>query len=415
MNPDNNIEKKLEDLANNIGSDDKLVEKVMKQIDASDSPEKHEPMQKIRRIVMNRYSKLAAILAIFMGLAIWSQMGGEVIPSAYALHDSLEAYNSIKWLYVKESHPVGNQTRTSETWLQCDDYGNIIRLRFQTPYCGEPIGSLAIAGSFDSFDAWIQRYNTHLTGYGNPSEIFGFDITELDPKTLLEKLIQQEKAEQIILDFNESTPKNEPRIVTITYPQGSLSQNWKKVLYVDRATNLISKIEKFQKRNDQFILKKTHEFSGYNDQIDLSMFTFDDELPDNVKTIDMSAVEVGLEQGDMTDEEVAAEIVRQFFEAAMTNDFERAGQLYLAAPDYMVKNAFMGANILEISSIGPAYPDTDPDSKAMFCPAKAILEIGGEHYELTANWMKVNVAEETSKTWVICGSSITVKPIAGVN
>jgi len=365
-----------------------------------------------RIIMKSTITKLAAAAVIIIAAGIFLYTTNTIVPAAYALQDTIEAYNSIRWLHIDQSAPVGEQIWTSEFWFECDEYGNVNRMRYQTPYCGDAIGSMAIVGNFDESQVWLAGHNLLLVGYGNPSSMAGFDVTIIDPKILFERLKQQEDAGQIILDVNETTLKNEPIIVTVTYPAESLSVDWKKVFYIDKSTCLVTKSEKFQKRDGKFQLVNTYEFSGYNDEIDPAMFSFDGELPDDITTIDMSDIEAGLEQGDMTDEEVATEITRQFYEAVIAKDFTRAGQLYLAAPDFLVEKAFMGANVIEITSVGQVYPDSDPDSNKMICHCKLLIEFGGQLYNSNAQ-MFVYRIDENPRLWVIGGSSVNVSPVSG--
>jgi hypothetical protein len=200
----------------------------------------------------------------------------------------------------------------------------------------------------------------------------------------------------------------------VTYPAGSLSENWKKVFYIDQGTKLVKKIEKFELRNEQYQHFVTSEFFDYNQQIDPAMFNFEGEIPADATVIDMSDVERGLLQDDMTDEEAATETVLQFFEAVIAKDFTRAGQLYSGAPDFLIEQIYMGTNKLEITSIQPAQPETNPDSKAFFCSCKVLSESGGHFYELNAHMVVRQVSTETEpRRWSIFGSSFWSSPPSG--
>ena len=418
MKATDNIEKLIKKLRYKASAEahDRILGNVMQALEKKEKqkPAAVEP-DIWRKIMKSKVAKLAAAAVIIIAAGIFLYTGNNLVPAVYALQDTIEAYNSIGSLHIKESETIGQETRTSETWLECDMYGNINRIRFQTPYCGEPVGSLTIVGIHDQSQAWLARHNLYLVGYGNPSGVMGLDVSQIEPKGLVERLYQQEELGEIVLDINEPMQKNKPILVTVTYPEGSLSENWKKVLYIDQATKLVKKIEKFELRNDEYQHVATYEFLDYNQEIDPAMFSLEGELPADATVVDMTDVEAGLLQGDMTDEEVATEITRQFFEAAIAKDFFKAGQLYLGAPDFLVEQAFMGANLLEITSIEPAQPATDPDSKAMICSCKVLLEFDGQYYELNASMMRVNQisTEPEPRCWVIAGLSASVNPPSG--
>ena len=391
MNHADDIYKLIEELKLKASAelDRKVHDDISRALAKSEKTESARAEPNIWRSIMkSRITKLAAAAVIIIAAGIFVYTTNNIVPTAYALQDTIKAYNSVSSLHIKGSATIGPETRTSETWLECDVHGNINRIRFHTPYCGEPVGSLTIVGSYDQSQAWLARHNLHLVGYGNPSGVLGFEVSQIDPKGLVERLYQQEELGEIILDVNEPMQKNKPILVTVTYPEGSLSENWKKVLYIDQATKLVKKIDKFELRDGQYQHVYTTEISDYNQEIDPMMFSLEGELPADATVVDMTDVEAGLLQGNMTDEEVATEITRQFFEAAIAKDFFKAGQLYLGAPDFLVEQAFMGANLLKITSIEPAQPATDPDSKAMICSCKVLLEFDGQYYELNASIVK---------------------------
>jgi hypothetical protein len=412
MTLEDKLERELEELGSTIRPNEKLVNAVMSRIEEQGSAKHRGQALLIRRIIMNRFTKLAAAAAIITGIVIWAQMGGPVIPKAYALQQSLDAYNSILWLHVKSSSD--DKYGYSDTWLQYDEQGDVVRMRFQNPHLGDSIGSMVVVNNYDKSQVWLSKFNLHITGYGKTDPAFGFDVSTIEPRYLLERLYQQAEQGEIIFDINEPAQKNEPIAVTITYPEDNRSHEYKKVLYVDQATKLVTSIEKFKFENGTYQHKKTLEFFDYNQQIDPMMFSLDGEVSDNAMVIEMPEdAEAGLLQGNMTDEEITVEVIRQFFEAIIAKDYDKAGLLFLGAPGFMIEQTFMGANVLEITDIGQPYPDPDPDSDAMFCSCKALAEVNGELYEVDNKWMKVQRFDKDSGRWMLAGNWATVNPASG--
>ncbi len=365
----------------------------------------------IWRIIMKSpITKIAtAVIILTAGVFLYTNF---MVSNVYVLQDTVKAYNSISSLHIKEDIiPMG---WIKETWLECDKDGNINRIRFNTPYCGEPIGSLTIIGNRNQAEAWLGRHNLHLVGYSGPNGILGFDISQVDPKELIAKLYKQHEQKEIILDVNEPRDKNKPIVVTVNYPEGSISENWEKIFYIDQVTNLVKKIEKYESVNGIYQNVTSTEFSDYNLSINPSMFSFEEELPDDAFVLDVANVQAGLLQGNMTDEEVVEEITRQFFEAAIAGDFSRAGQLYLGAPGDLIEQAFMGTIPLEIISIGPAMQETDPDSKEYVCSCKVLIRINGQYHELDVSMVKVAQIsnEQEPRRWIIIGSSYNINPLS---
>ncbi|MHC4585606.1 MAG: hypothetical protein ACYS3N_13825 [Planctomycetota bacterium] len=357
----------------------------------------------IWRILMkSRMTKLAAAAVIIIALYIFLQFPSG---AAYALQDTIDAYNSIRWLHINQSARDSTETRT-ELWLGCDQYGNVTKMRLESDNAGDSVGSLILAGGSDGTEVWLPKHNLHIVGYGDASIMLGFNASELDPKFLIENLLEAQDRNEAIVDIDEPDQKTEPITVTVTYPQSSRSENWKKVFYIDQADKLVKKIEKYELQDHV----KTLRFSDYNQPIDQMMFTLTGDVPADAQVADVTDVEAGLLQGDMTDEQVAVEITRQFFEAVIAKNYYRAGQLYLAAPDFLVEKSFMGANMVKIISLGAAHPDPDPDSDSMICSCKALAEFGGQYYDVDAWKVKVQLVDEDTNCWLISGTSITASP-----
>jgi len=281
-------------------------------------------------------------------------------------------------------------------------------MRLDSDNAGDSVGPLIIAGNSDSSEAWLPKYDLHLTGYGDASILLGFNVSELGPKRLIERLLAQQDRGEVIVDIDEPGRKKKPIVVTVTYPQGSLSENWKKVFYIDQSTKLVTRIDKYKLKEQEFQHINTLKLCDYNQPIKEEKFNLDNVVPAYAKTIDMTEVEAGFLQGDMTDEQVVVEITTQFFEAAIAKDFNRAGQLYLGAPGFLVKDQFLGANLLEILSVGPAYPASDPDSDAMLCSCRVLAEFGGQYYEIDTSMVKV--ITDGDGGWIISGSATCVNP-----
>ena len=362
-----------------------------------------------RTIMKSRTSKLATVAVIILTTGIFLYTTNNMVSDAYALQDTIEAYNAIRSLHIKMSSTP--YPGTSQIWLECDSYGNISGIRYQAPDHG--FGSLTIVENNGKSEAWLPRLNVHLTGYRNLGAVLGVDVSQVDPKGLVERLYQQEMLGEVILDVSEPMQKDKPIEISVTYPKGSLSENWKKALYVDQGTKLVKKIDKFEFRDEQYQHVSTIESFDYNQQIDPAMFSLEGEIPSDAKVIDMAGVEVGLLQGNMTDQEAATETTRQFFEAAVAKDYTRLGQLFLTGPAFLTKQVFEGINQIEIISIEPAKPKTDPDKKGFLCSGKIMFKSGGLFYEL--NLFKVHVGQinraSEPNRWMITGFAVNTYPL----
>ena len=124
--------------------------------------------------------------------------------------------------------------------------------------------------------------------------------------------------------------------------------------------------------------------------------------------IDLSE-EVGLAQGDMTDEEIAKEVTSQALQAFIAKDFNKTGQLFWGVPGFFIEK-WLGVNVLKkIISVGPVHRDPDPDLNLMMCSCKLILEFDGQYYETNMKMYTVPVSGQPGR-WMICRMFGSSKP-----
>lgn len=393
-----NQEKELEHMSTRITNN--LHEKENKTIEALHTL----PKAKHVHLPLLKYAAAAIIIAGFLTLTMFKK----TVPQAYALEDTIKAYNSIRWLHSYESYIF---QQTLETWLKCDEKGNMCQMRVhqENHYPNDPVGSITITGNQDESEAWLPKHNLHFVGGKNPSAFIQYDVSELAPGLLFERLFEQQNQGEVIVHIEEPTEAKQPIVVTVTYPEGNRSAHWKKVFYVDPATKLVSKIEKYERKNEEFQLFSTVEFLNYNQPIDEKLFTLKADISADARVVDLENVNPGLSQGDMTSKQISEEVTRAFFQSVLDKDFDNAGRMYLGAPGFLMEK-LIAENVLKIISIGPAYPDSNPDSNKMMCPFKIISEFMGKNYE--GEGLTVLRPGKNSDHWVICGNITTsVKPI----
>jgi len=370
-------------------------------------------MPEIWRIIMkSRKAQFTAAAVVVLITYLCLQIPKNLVAPAYALQDTIEAYNSIRYLHVSLNTFMGAKCDL-ESWIEFDEDGKPRRYRVQADrtLTGDQIGPVTIVHDGDGLNLWAPEHNLSLRRSGKSvvaSQLLQWEISDVNPKLVCEKLRQQARDGEIILDVNEPDQKNEPIVLVVTYPAESRSANWKKVLYIDQATRLVKKEEKFEMRDGQYRHEKTIEFFDYNQQIDPQMFNLEGELPENVIWIDVSE-EFGLAQGDMSDEEIATEVVLQFLQAFITRDFNKVGQLYMGVPGFIIERMFSGRVLKKLISVGSAHRDPDPDSNLMLCSCKLILEIGGKYYETDMKVYVVPVSGQPGR-WMICKNFLSLKP-----
>ena len=414
---------KMEEILKNLGSE--KVPGDIRQIakETSDNftreitkSKKSKTYLLLEYIMKSKLTKLAAAAVIFIVAGILLYTNNSIIPTAYALQDTINAHNSIRYLHVKSFKTVYGQRWNSEIWIEYDEHAQPARFRLFTDRIStsDEIGPITLTNDGDGSYTWVQNANLCFKRTGESlvtSLLLQWEISDVDPKLVFEKLLRQDIYKEIILDINEPDQKSEPIVLVVTYPPESRSANWKKVLYIDQATRLVKKEEKFEMRDGQYQHVQTTEFFDYDQHIESKMFDINEELPKNVIMIDQSDKEVGLAQGNMTNEEIAVELSKQFLQASIARDFNKLGQLYLGVPGFIIER-FFGGNMLKIISVGPVHADSDPDSNKMMCASKSLCESGGQYYESNTEFQVTPVSGQPGR-WMICGNNTNTKAVSG--
>ena len=196
-----------------------------------------------------------------------------------------------------------------------------------------------------------------------------------DPRYAVERLSEQEKQGKLTLDIQQPDDKSQPIIITATYVSDGKSSGRQAVFHVDQATKLVTIIEYYRQGPDgQLIYAGRQENYDYNVPIASEMFVLDDEVPADVMRVDQVAQDVGLPQGNMTDEQVVVEVVRQFFEALKAGDYDKAGMLLGGMPAPKMEELFGGMKVVGIVSIGEPKPQPIPGVGGFVVPCKVEVE-----------------------------------------
>jgi hypothetical protein len=163
------------------------------------------------------------------------------------------------------------------------------------------------------------------------------------------------------------------RIALIESPrEGS---GWREVYWIDPRTKLVQEKERYQLEGGEYRLVSRCEYLEYNQPIDPEVFRL--ELPDDVMRVDQTTQEVGLAKGDLTDEQIAVEVVRQFFGALIDEDYDKAGQLCEGIPGRKLQEHFAKDRFMRIVSIGSPTPHPDPRTEFLQVPCEVEVESDG--------------------------------------
>lgn len=358
---------------------------------------------RLRSTVMRSpFTKFAAaaavILAVVLSIAFWEK----ATPSAYALEQTLEANLGIRSLHIKNF--TAGQDEPREGWLEFDEDGQVLRARASMPEWASPTdGSRVIVWRDGVVQMWLKARNTlAITQTDGVQEQLNTVIRELDPRKSLAHIAELEKQGQVEVTTKEPADRTKPIIVTVTYLTGSSHLGRRSVLSVDRATKLVSAIELYELRDGDYQHEGTIELHEYNQPIDARVFDLTNEVPADTARLDLSATRLGLAQGPLSDEAVAIEVVRQFFEALMARDYGAANR-FLPLGAAALKQQFDSVKVLRIVSVGPATRGPEPQTGAITVPCTIEIEENSQKKSITLSGIKVHRLGGQPDQWAIQG------------
>ncbi len=405
MNADN-----IEEILKTIGADDVPAEvhKIAQETsnNFSRSLERSaQPKQPIvwEYIMRSRITKIAAAAVIVIAVMLAFNPLDKLSPAAYALEQTVQANNTIRSLHIRDFK--SGEDEPKEFWLQFNEQGQIESVRAYMPEWASPSdGAKIIIWQEGKAKVWFKKKNSLLTVRDQrlAEQMLGL-ARQVDPKLAMERLYDQQKQGKVQVEINEPSDSAQSIAVTATYePEGSRSGR-RVVLFVDQATKLVSAIEIHELKDSEYQQLGRTEFHDYNQAIDPRMFTLEDEIPADVMRVDQTTQQVGLAQGDLSDEEVAVEVVRQFFTALIAEDYAAAGQVLEGIPADKMGEIFGSLKVLRIISIGPAGPHPNPETKGLVVPSTVEVRKDGQVSEWKLDRLGVRQVYNQPGRWTIFG------------
>ncbi|HIJ69809.1 MAG TPA: hypothetical protein HPP87_00425 [Planctomycetes bacterium] len=366
------MEEKIERLIKkiNVTPRDQMYDKTLN--DALGAQEKSKNTQSaqlqpnIWRIIMNsKITKFATAAAVILIVVLGITFLEKTTQKTYAIEQTIEAYNTIHYLYVKEFK--ANHDEPLEFWIKSDDQGRIEKARYYLPEHVSPEdGSKLITWSPEKAELFFKRKNSYLIFQSNRIEgMMQYFLRQSQPKLVMEKLLKDQEAGIVDIDIQQPKQKHKPVTITVTYK----AKPRKTIYYINQATGLITFVEYFDIKDNRDVLAGTTEYYDYNVPINEKMFSIADEVHKGVTKLDWLNQLIGIPQEDMTDEQAAVETVRQFFQAFVDHDYKKAGLIYSGISAEKIKEKFAYLNITKVISVGPAtpYPECGEHSFSVIC------------------------------------------------
>ncbi len=289
-----------------------------------------------------------AVAAVFLGVAaVLIAMMVRTTTPAYAFGQTVEAMQGKRSFHIQTYF---QQQRKDEFWAEFDKDGTLIRFRQLE---GEgPENTLVTIWEDNVMSQyypppWGLHLMTHVENTGGGLE----GLEQFDPETIvkgIDALVVEGKA---VMEMEESVRDAYRMTIHVRRTDG---KPLKQTLVVDPATKFVVRIDDYWGQEDGGTIHHGIEVLGYNEVMDTGLF--ERTFPEGTILIDQVTQEVGMAQGDMTDEEAAAEVLRQMLEAWAQGDYATAGNLCGGAPVEMLSERYVHLRPVRILSIGQPAP-----------------------------------------------------------
>ena len=348
-----------------------------------------------RTIMKNRTSKLAAAAVIIIAVTISVTILDKSVTPAYAIEQTIEANRGLWFIHLK-CEPSTNG-HVDETWAQFDDNRQLINLRMN--FLNTIDGPKDVVWHEGKAEVWFKaKKGIVVLREKDILAQLKMSYKSFDPKWIVEQLYQAQDSENVQIKIQESSAEGEPIIITMTKKD---SPDVRTVYKVDPETKLLQQRESYKLKDGEYKFLDRIRYLDYNNPADLEIFVL--KPPADVFRADQTTQEVGLAQGNLTDEEIAVEVARKFFEALIAKDYAKAGQLLEGAPADFIQKQFGQIKFLRIVSIGSAGPHPNPGTKGLVVPCTVEIEKDGEKSEMKLNRLGVRQVHGQPDRWTIFG------------
>jgi hypothetical protein len=313
-------------------------------------------------IMRSPITKLAAAAVIIVAVVTFITVFNQSAPTAFGIEQVIDDYNNVRFLHVKQFW--ANRQEPDEFWIKSDEQGRVEKARYYLPVTED--GVKLITWTPERTEIWFKSKQGFLISKIKRVETWMQSLLEqCQPKLVMKKLLEEQKAGKVDIDIQKPQEGQKPALIVATYK----TEPKKSIYYIDQATDLITRIEVCRIEENKEMLISTTQFSDYNVPLDEKIFSLKDEIPKDVSVTNQLNQLIGIPQGSMTDEQAAAETVRQFFQALIDKDYKKAGSIYSGVSEEKAKEIFSRLNVTAIVSIGTPtpHPETGPHSFRVPC------------------------------------------------
>ncbi len=326
-----------------------------------------QPSSVWRSIMRNQWARLAAamLIAATVGTFTFHRQFATV---AYALEQTLEANLGLRSIHIRVE-PAGSGM--SETWAVFGENRKLLRLRMD--FSKTEDGEKEVVWQGDQAEVWFKTKGHVLVIRDRATaDRITKEVLAFDPKTIMEQLYDAQSKGKVKIETQEPSAKAGPVTLVVNFND---SPDKREICQINPQSKLVEQLQKYRLVDGKYELTDCIEFLEYNEEIPPATFVLN--IPEGVTRIDWTTQEVGLPRGNLTDDQIAAKVAREFFAALIAKDYGRAGSIYSGVPAANMKEAFGKMEFLRIVSIGAPTPHPDARTRFVQVPCEVEFRVDG--------------------------------------
>ena len=321
-----------------------------------------------RNIMRNQWARLAAglLIAATVGTFTFHRQFATV---AYALEQTLEANLGLRSIHIRVE-PAGGSLR--ETWAVFGENGKLLRLRMNSPQTED--GEKEVVWQGDQAEVWFKtKGNVLVIRDKATAERIAQELVAFDPKTIVEQLHEAQSKGKVKIETQASTTARDPITLVVSFND---SPDKRENYQINPQTKLVEQLKKYRLVNGKYELTDRIDFLEYNQEIPPATFVLN--VPADVTRIDWTTQEVGLPKGDLTDDQIAVKVAREFFAALIAKDYGRAGSIFSGMPASKMEEMLGKIEFLRIVSVGDPTPHPDARTRFVQVPCEVEFRVDGQ-------------------------------------
>jgi hypothetical protein len=337
-----------------------------------------------RIIMKSSITKLAIAAVLLIAAVLTITFLNKSAAPAYAFEQTMTAVDGMRYFHFKQfGDPTNIRNLGKEAWVEYGPTGVVKNLRFDVYDKGEISESVAWK---EGKTEWWRRDKKNLMFFEDAdytAKILFF-ASRYNPKGALEYLDSLERKGKVKIQIEEPTTSQDDILVTAIYePNTYLLQRQipaiKDVYHIDNASRLVKAVEIFLLDPNGPKAIGRWEYCDYNQPFAPELLDLNKEAPPDVNRVDMMAMDIGIERGDLSDSAIAVETAAQFLDALVDEDYTLAGKLVNEGmTEQQARQEFGDFHILQVISIDEPKMD-----QYMFwmVPVKVMTEKDGKTIE----------------------------------